>query len=164
MCSSDLTVEARYLGRGHTAGDAVVFIPEDRVIVTGDLVHGLEPLLFEAYPDEWPATLQRVAELDFDIVVPGHGPVQHGLTTLHLFKDYLTELNQLVREGISAGKSLATLQAELAPDRLHSLYNQDFGQTFQRNREALLGLPTGQPLEPVVSSGVEQIYYYYAKK
>jgi glyoxylase-like metal-dependent hydrolase (beta-lactamase superfamily II) len=160
----DVTVEVRYLGRGHTAGDAVVFIPEDRVVVTGDLVHGLEPLLFEAYPDEWPATLERVAELEFDIVVPGHGPVEHGRTTLTLFRDYLTELNQLVREGISAGKSLATLQAELVPERFRSLQNKNFGQTFQRNREALLGLLPGQPLGPVVSSEVEQIYYYYAKK
>jgi cyclase len=160
----DVTVEVRSLGRGHTAGDAVVFVPEDRVVVTGDLVHGLEPLLLEAYPDEWPATLNRVAELDFDIVVPGHGPVQHGRTTLNLFRDYLTELNQLVREGVSAGESLSTLQADLVPARFHSLSNQDFGQTFQRNREALLGLPPGQPLEPVVSQGVEQVYYYYARK
>jgi glyoxylase-like metal-dependent hydrolase (beta-lactamase superfamily II) len=160
----DVTVEVRYLGRGHTAGDAVVFLPEDRIIVTGDLVHGLEPLLLEAYPDEWPATLDRVAELDFDIVIPGHGPVEHGRTTLTLFRDYLTELNQLVRQGVSAGKSLAALQAELVPERFHSLYNQDFGQTFQRNREALIGLPPGQPLAPVVSQGVEQVYYYYARK
>jgi glyoxylase-like metal-dependent hydrolase (beta-lactamase superfamily II) len=160
----DVTVNVRYLGRGHTAGDAVVLIPEDRVIVTGDLVHGLEPLLLDAYPDEWPATLDRVAELDFDIVVPGHGPVEHGRTTLNLFREYLTELNRLVREGVSAGKSLATLKGELAPERFHSLYNQDFGQTLQRNREALLGLPPGQPLEPVVSQGVEQVYYYYAQK
>jgi hypothetical protein len=91
-------------------------------------------------------------------------PVEHGRTTLNLFKDYLTELNQLVREGVSAGQSLATLQAELVPGRFPSLHNQDFGQTFQRNREALLGLPPGQSLEPVVSQGVEQVYYYYAKK
>jgi glyoxylase-like metal-dependent hydrolase (beta-lactamase superfamily II) len=160
----DVTVEVRHLGRGHTAGDAVVFIPEDRVVVTGDLAHGLDPLFFEAYPDEWPATLERLAELEFDILVPGHGPVQHGRAMLTLFRNYLTELNQLVREGVSAGKSLAILRAELVPERFRSLHNQDFGQTLQRNREALLGLPLGQPLEPVVSDGVEQIYYYYAKK
>ena len=70
----DVTVEVRHPGRGHTAGDVVVFIPEDRVLVTGDLAHGFEPLLFEAYPDEWPATLERLSELEFDILVPGHGP------------------------------------------------------------------------------------------
>jgi glyoxylase-like metal-dependent hydrolase (beta-lactamase superfamily II) len=160
----DVTVEVRYLGRGHTAGDAVVFVPEDRVVDTGDLVHGLEPLLFEAYPDEWPATLDRVSELEFDIIVPGHGPVQHGRTTLNLFRDYLTELNQLVKEGLSAGKSLPTLQAELVPGRFHSLQQRDYGQALQRNREALLGLPSGQPLGPVVSQGVEQVYYYYIGK
>ncbi len=161
---ADVTVEVRYLGRGHTAGDAVVFIPEDQVIATGDLVHGLDPLLFEAFPDEWPATLERLAELDFDVPVPGHGPVQQGRTILSLFKDYLMELNQLVWEGVSAGKSLPTLQAELLPGRFRSLQNRDFGQALQRNRENLLGLPPGQPLEPVVSSGVEQVYYYYGKK
>ena len=105
-----------------------------------------------------------MAELEFNIVVPGHGPVEHGRTTFTLFGAYLTELIQLVREGISAGKSLATLQAEWVPERFHSLQNKNFGQTFQRNREAILGLPPGQPLGPVVSSEVEQIYYYYVKK
>jgi cyclase len=160
----DVTVEVHYLGRGHTAGDAVVFIPEDRVVATGDLVHGLEPLLFEAYPDQWPATLDRVSELKFDIIVPGHGPVQHGRTTLNLFRDYLSELNQLVKEGVFAGKSLATLQAELVPARFRSLEEQDYGEILQRNREALLGLPSGQSLGPVVSQSVEQVYYYYARK
>ena len=160
----DLPIEVHYLGRGHTAGDAVVLIPEDRVIATGDLVHGLEPLLLEAYPDEWPATLDKVAELDFDIIVPGHGPVEHGQMTLTLFKDYVTELNQLVTVGLSEGKSLAALQAELVPERFRSLQNQDYGQTFQRNREVLLGLPPGQPLGPVVSQGVEQVYDYYSRK
>jgi len=160
----DVTVEVRHLGYGHTAGDAVVLIPEDRVVVTGDLVHGLEPLLFEAYPDKWPATLEELSKLDFGTIVPGHGPVQRTRTTLTLFKDYLVELNQVVREGVVAGKSLATLKAELVPESFQSLSNENYGKTFQRTREELLGLPPGQPLGPVVSSGVEQVYYYYSKK
>jgi len=72
-----------------------VFIPENRVVATGDLMHGLDPLLFEAFPDEWPATLERLAKLDFEVLVPGHGPVQQGRTILTLFIDYLVELNQV---------------------------------------------------------------------
>jgi cyclase len=113
----NVNVEVRYLGRGHTAGDAVVFIPEDRVIATGDLVHGLEPSGWKHFPDEWPSTPERLVELDFEILVPGHGPVQQGRSILTLFKDYLMELNQLVWEAVSAGKSLPTLQAELLPER-----------------------------------------------
>jgi cyclase len=160
----DVEVEILFPGRGHTAGDAVVFIPEDRVVVTGDLVHGLDPLLLEAYPDEWPDTVKRVAKLEFDTLVPGHGPVQHGRTMLTLFQDYLTELNQLVRDGLAAGKNLATLQSEVTPERLRSFSNQDFGRKIQRNREELLGLQPGQSLAPVVSSEVEQIYNYYAAR
>ena len=160
----DVTIEVRHLGRGHTAGDAVAFVPDDRVVCTGDLVHGFEPLLMEAFPDEWPGTLDRLAGLEFEVLVPGHGPVQQGRTILTLFKNYLTELNLLVREGVHAGKSLSTLQAELVPKRFRSLQNQDFGQTLQRNRESLLGLPPGQPLDPIVSAGVEQVYYYYTAK
>ena len=89
---------------------------------------------------------------------------KQGRTTLNLFKDYLTELNLLVREGVHGGKSLSTLQAELVPKRFRSLQNQDFGQTLQKNRESLLGLPPGQPLDPIVSAGVEQVYYYYTAK
>lgn len=74
------------------------------------------------------------------------------------------ELNQLVKEGLSAGKSLATLQAELVPARFRSLQEQDYGEVLQRNREALLGLPSGQSLGPIVSQGVEQVYSYYARK
>ena len=68
----DVVIEVRHFGRGHTAGDAVVFVPEDHVVVTGDLVQGLEPLLFEAFPDEWPSTLLRLAEVDFEFLLPGH--------------------------------------------------------------------------------------------
>ena len=97
MHCNDVTIEPLFLGRGHTAGDAVVFVPGGRVVVTGELVHGLDPLPMEAYPDEWPATVGKIRELEFDSVVPGHGPVQHGRAMLTLFKDYLTELNQLER-------------------------------------------------------------------
>ncbi len=41
---------------------------------------------------------------------------------------------------------------------------EDLGQTLQRIRENPLGLPAGQPLEPVVNYGVEQVYFYYSKK
>jgi len=119
---------------------------------------------WRAYPDEWPRTVGKIGELEFDSLVPGHGPVQHGRAMLTLFKDYLTELNQLVKEGVTDGKSLVTLQSELAFERLHSRSNQDFGRMMQRNREELLGLAPGHPLSPVVRSEVEQIYNYYVRK
>jgi hypothetical protein len=63
------------------------------------------------------------------------------------FRDYLTELNQPVKDGVTDAMNLGTLQSE-TPERLHSLSNHDFGRTMQRNHEELLGLALGRSLSP----------------
>ena len=86
-------VRARYFGRGHTSGDAVVYFPELKVIHTGDLFLGRsaerasgadgKPPGVNIYVDyaqggsflDWTGTLDGVLALDFDTVIPGHGPV-----------------------------------------------------------------------------------------
>jgi cyclase len=73
------TVRGYHLGRGHTDGDAVYLFVEDRVLCTGDLVtNGVYPNIdLEAGGSvrEWAGTLDRVLQLEFDTVIPGHGPV-----------------------------------------------------------------------------------------
>jgi glyoxylase-like metal-dependent hydrolase (beta-lactamase superfamily II) len=71
-------VTARFVGRGHTNGDAVVYFPALKVLHTGDLMAGDTPLI--DYPGggslvEWPKTLDAAMKFDFDTVIPGHGPV-----------------------------------------------------------------------------------------
>jgi cyclase len=85
-------VRAYYFGRGHTSGDAIIYFPELRVIHTGDLFLGGrfggrnepgKPRGVNIYVDyaqggsfiEWSRTLERTLALDFDTVVPGHGPL-----------------------------------------------------------------------------------------
>lgn len=72
-------VVARYLGRGHTNGDAVIYFPAERVLHTGDLfVTPGAPFCDIANGGsikEWDATIQKALQYDFDIVIPGHGPV-----------------------------------------------------------------------------------------
>ena len=72
-------VRARYYGRGHTNGDAVVYFPAHRVVHMGDMFTSATPLI--DYPGggsivEWTKTLDTVMQqLDFDTVIPGHGNV-----------------------------------------------------------------------------------------
>lgn len=71
-------VQAIYLGRGHTNGDAVIYFPALRTLHTGDLMAGNTPLI--DYPGggsvvEWTRTLDQAMKLDFDTVIPGHGKV-----------------------------------------------------------------------------------------
>jgi len=108
-------VQARYLGRGHTNGDAVIYFPDVRTVHTGDLVvwgkrtDGSVLTPFMDYSNggsltEWIGTLEKVLQLDFDAAIPGHGPV---LTKndVGAFRQKLITLRDraqgLVRSGVS---------------------------------------------------------------
>ena len=71
-------VRARYFGRGHTNGDAIIYFPALRTLHTGDMMAGKTPLI--DYPGggsvvEWTKTLDEAMKWDFDTVIPGHGKV-----------------------------------------------------------------------------------------
>jgi glyoxylase-like metal-dependent hydrolase (beta-lactamase superfamily II) len=87
----DRIVEAVHPGRGHTAGDVVLRVPDADVVLTGDLVEesalrqGVPSFGDDCYPLEWPATLDTVAGLltPATVVVPGHGDVVDQEFVLH---------------------------------------------------------------------------------
>jgi len=105
----DKTVRSLYLGRGHTGGDLVVLFVEDRVLHTGDLFfnHRYPNIDLEAggSVQEWAATLERVLALDFDRVIPGHGPVTDRAGLLE-FQRFIAELAQYAKDSAAAGRSL----------------------------------------------------------
>lgn len=71
-------VQAKYLGRGHTNGDAVIYFPSEKVLHTGDLFTNGAPYCDASANcsiKEWDKTLQKAMQYDFDSVIPGHGPV-----------------------------------------------------------------------------------------
>jgi glyoxylase-like metal-dependent hydrolase (beta-lactamase superfamily II) len=70
------TLELRHPGRGHTAGDIVVIVPDADVLFAGDLVeNGAPPFFGDGYPLDWPASLRVVRDLVVGTVVPGHGDI-----------------------------------------------------------------------------------------
>lgn len=66
-------VEAMFLGRANTDGDAVVWLPRQKVMITGDILVAPIPFGFGSYPSDWLAVLRRVRDYRADILVPGHG-------------------------------------------------------------------------------------------
>jgi glyoxylase-like metal-dependent hydrolase (beta-lactamase superfamily II) len=70
-------VELRYLGRGHTSGDIVIWLPDERILFAGDLVEAqAAPYMGDSYPGEWSTTtLDAVAALEARQLVGGRGPV-----------------------------------------------------------------------------------------
>ncbi|MGA3027489.1 MAG: MBL fold metallo-hydrolase [Bryobacteraceae bacterium] len=110
-----------FRGRGHTAGDVVVFCPQKRVLATGDLLHSWLPYLADAYPREWPRTLRTVAGFDFAHVIGGHGGVQHSPRRLEQFAGYIEELTEAVAAGKSKGRTVEQIQSAITPASLKSL-------------------------------------------
>ncbi|HEY8242267.1 MAG: MBL fold metallo-hydrolase [Vicinamibacteria bacterium] len=112
-----LRVEIMQLGRGHTKGDTVVWLPDDRILFSGDLVEfDATPYTGDAYLADWPATLDAIAALKPEKLVPGRGAalknpaeVKAGLDGTRAF---VTEMYTSVREGARAGKDLRTVYRE----------------------------------------------------
>ena len=95
-------VQILHFGKGNTAGDAIVYLPKEKLLVAGDLLDHPVPYAFDGYPSQWIETLQRISQLDAATIVPGHGEVLHDKTFLlqviELMKFVVTGVNQqLVR-------------------------------------------------------------------
>jgi cyclase len=82
-------VQVRHLGRGNTPGDTIVYLPKEKILVGGDLLVYPIPYMYDGYPAEWVQTLQRMAQLDAQVIVPGHGPILRDKTYLSLVIDLL---------------------------------------------------------------------------
>jgi glyoxylase-like metal-dependent hydrolase (beta-lactamase superfamily II) len=112
-----LQVEIMQLGRGHTKGDTVVWLPQERILFSGDLVEfNATPYTGDAYLADWPATLDAVAALGPQKLVPGRGAtlqtpadVQAGLDGTRAF---VTEMFECVRAGARAGRDLRSVYRE----------------------------------------------------
>ena len=96
------TVQIRFLGRGNTAGDAIAYLPTERIAIVGDLVVHPVPYVYDGYPSEWTETLRRLVELNAATIVPGHGPVMHDSTYLSLLRELFasacTQVNDALRK------------------------------------------------------------------
>jgi len=98
-----------YLGRGHTDTDVVVYLPKEKIVATGDLMESVPSYMGDSFPEDWIATLDRLKELDFDTVMPGHGVVFKGKTKITAFQAYLrdaiAQTTALKKQGLSADQA-----------------------------------------------------------
>ncbi len=99
-------IQLHFLGRAHTGGDVVVFLPAERLVFTGDMMLGGPPWPGDGWVNEWPATLERLKQLDFDLILPGHGPHFRDRELIDYVQAFHRELWEVVSalhaEGVSA--------------------------------------------------------------
>jgi cyclase len=106
----DREIQIRYLGRGHTGGDVVVYLPREKAVITGDLLTSSTSNMSDSYPSEWAATLEALKKLDFDTVIPGHGEAFTDKAKIDYFAAYLrdvwTTVSALKKQGIPAEEAV----------------------------------------------------------
>jgi cyclase len=102
----DREIQIRFIGRAHTAGDVVVFLPKERIVITGDLLTSGLSNMSDAFVNEWATTLEDLKKLDFVTVLPGHGEAFTDRAKIDYFQAYLrdvwTEVSRLKQQGVSA--------------------------------------------------------------
>ncbi|MBY0496664.1 MAG: MBL fold metallo-hydrolase [Cyanobacteria bacterium] len=87
-----------FLGRGHTAGDVVLFLPKERIVCSGDLIEGGISYMGDGYFDEWVTTLEAMKQLDWAVCLPGHGRPFSDKAHVTALQSYLTDvIDQVAR-------------------------------------------------------------------
>jgi glyoxylase-like metal-dependent hydrolase (beta-lactamase superfamily II) len=113
-----------HLGRGHTKGDTVVWLPKEKILFSGDLVEaGAAPYCGDAYLADWPATLEAVRVLGPKKLVPGRGPALQSPKAVEAgiqgTQDFVRALLSSVRRRVEARAPLKeafdAAYAELGP-------------------------------------------------
>ncbi len=124
------------LGRGNTSGDALILVPDAKVLVTGDTVVYPTPYSFGSYHSDWIEVLKKMIQLGADTYIPGHGPVlkdpSYIETLIALLEDVRTQVRAAVNENLTLEEvrqrvSLETWNQRLAGD---DVYRQRAFQEF----------------------------------
>jgi glyoxylase-like metal-dependent hydrolase (beta-lactamase superfamily II) len=126
----DLEVKIWHPGRGHTKGDTVVWLPQQKILFSGDLVEADAACYTgDAYLADWPATLDKLAALKPEKLIPGRGPallnpeqVQRGLGYT---RDFVSTLYGSAKEAVAQGMDLAACMTHT-----RKAMDPKFGQVF----------------------------------
>ncbi len=135
------TIRAHHLGRGHTDGDLVVEFVEDRVLHMGDLFFNRQ------YPNidlegggslrAWSGTLDRALALDFDRVIPGHGPTTDA-EGIRAFQRFVVQLWGVGEAAAKEGRDLATTIREAPLDTDEGYATMEIPFVMKLDREFVL--------------------------
>jgi len=132
------SVELLCLGGGHTESDAFLYLPQERVLFTGDLLFTQgHPSMWHDQPETWISILARMEELEPIVVVPGHGPLGTR-EDLMLLRHYLAWMVETTREVIKRGGSAEDVLKEPIPEPYASWKTPDLFEQTVRTFHQLL--------------------------
>jgi glyoxylase-like metal-dependent hydrolase (beta-lactamase superfamily II) len=117
-------IHIRFLGRANTDGDAIVWLPSEKIVVTGDVVVHPTPYGFGSYPRDWIDTLGKIRALPFEILVPGHGELQYDGAYLKALERSLASIREQAAAAVAKNLDLEGFRKSLDA----SSFERDFVQ------------------------------------
>jgi cyclase len=147
-------VQILWMGKAHTDGDVVVYLPDDKVIATGDIVNSCWPGMWDSYPYDWIETIERVEKLDFNRVISGHGDLMKDKSQFELWKGYLRELMSKTEEAVAQGATLEEAKKSLGP-MLLAKYTDKFPGGPKHDD---ICPPCPYPFQGAVQGNIEKAY------
>ena len=152
--SGDRAIELMFLGHANTAGDIVMWLPEERIVSTGDIVVLPSPYAFNVPPRPWAETLRALNKLDYKMMVPGHGEIQTDTAYVDLLieaaESIADQRDALLAEGKTSEEAQELLDFSAFEDQfiqgseyLKLYYDDYFEKPF---RAAALKALTGEPM------------------
>ncbi len=115
-------VEISFLGRGNTGGDAVIYVPDAKVLITGDLLVAPTPFAIGSFIDEWIVTMKALSAIDAVAIVPGHGPVEHDKQYMLLVTQALEALSQQSHAAVKQGLTQEQFQKSVDMAKFRSQF------------------------------------------
>jgi len=152
--SGGRVIELLNLGHANTAGDILMWLPEERIVAAGDVVVLPSPYAFNMPPRAWAGTLRNVNALEYSILVPGHGPVQRNTEYVDLLVEVADSIadqrdamlaDGLEAEAVEGGLDFSAFETRFTGDDeyVKVYYDAWFEGPF---RKAAMKALTGEPM------------------
>jgi len=111
--SGSKEVQLLHIGDANTEGDIIMWLPQDKIVATGDVIVLPTPYAFNTDPKKWAATLRAINTLGYTTLVPGHGTIQHDTAfmdlTIEALDSIAAQTEQFIADGLNqeeAGEKL----------------------------------------------------------
>jgi glyoxylase-like metal-dependent hydrolase (beta-lactamase superfamily II) len=118
-------VKLLHLGRGNTAGDAMVYVPDASFLATGDAVVAPVPFGMGSYYTEWTTVLEKTKALGATTIMPGHGPIFHDTSYIDALHELFQSVVEQTRAAVAAGATKDDVQAKVDLSRFRARFAGD---------------------------------------
>lgn len=116
-------IEVRYLGRAHTGADLIVYLPDEKIAITGDLIVYPVPLVGStSYPLEYGATLENLRALGPRVMIPGHGPVMRDTVYLSSMIGLLNSIKRQAEASAARGETLEQMRKSVDLEEYRTVF------------------------------------------